>query len=176
MNIQVYTVHDAPAERFQEIGKLMVDVYSKIEGFPDKKEFPDYYTMLANIGDITKNKTIRLLIATSKTGDLGGAIVYFSDMAFYGSGGTAPKEKNAGGFRLLAVNTNARGQGIGKLLSQACIQIAQAEKQKQLIIHSTKTMQIAWSMYERLGFKRSKEFDFVKGKLHVYGFRLILKP
>ena len=169
-----YTIQDAPVERFQDIGKLMVDVYSQIEGFPNKKEFPDYYTMLANIGDITKNKTVRLLIATSKTGDLGGAVVYFSDMALYGSGGTATKEKNAAGFRLLAVNPNTRGKGIGKLLSKACIQIAQTEKQKQLIIHSTKTMQVAWNMYEKLGFKRSLDLDFVKGELAVYGFRLVL--
>ena len=35
-------------------------------------------------------------------------------------------------------------------------------------------MQIAWSMYENLGFKRSKDLDFTQGKLPVYGFRLPL--
>jgi len=37
-----------------------------------------------------------------------------------------------------------------------------------------KSMQIAWNMYESIGFKRSEDLDFMEGELHVYGFRLIL--
>jgi hypothetical protein len=35
-------------------------------------------------------------------------------------------------------------------------------------------MQIAWSLYERLGFERSKDLDFMQEKLPVFGFRLRL--
>ena len=75
---------------------------------------------------------------------------------------------------MLFILDKARGQGIGKLLSQACIDIAKAERQEQLLIHSTKAMQIAWSMYEKLGFQRSEDLDFKKGELPIYGFRLLL--
>jgi hypothetical protein len=43
-----------------------------------------------------------------------------------------------------------------------------------LIIHSTMAMQTAWKMYERLGFKRSEDLDFMQGELPVFGFRLLL--
>ncbi len=31
-------------------GELMVEVYSRLEGFPDPSEQPGYYKMLSNIG------------------------------------------------------------------------------------------------------------------------------
>jgi N-acetylglutamate synthase-like GNAT family acetyltransferase len=95
-------------------------------------------------------------------------------MQYYGSGGTATQEKNAAGFRLLAVDPKARGLGIGKLLTIACINKAKESGISQLIIHSTKAMQTAWKMYESIGFKRSEDLDFMQGELPVFGFRLAL--
>jgi GNAT superfamily N-acetyltransferase len=171
---QKYIVREATLNEFPEIGELMVNVYSQLEGFPTKDEQPKYYKMLANIGILTKNPKTKLLIAISSDGKIGGGVVYFGDMKYYGSGGTATREKNASGFRLLAVDPATRGLGIGKLLTYACIQLAKDEKQNQLIIHSTKAMQIAWKMYEKMGFKRSKDLDFMQEELPVFGFRLLL--
>ena len=153
MSKQVYIARNARPHEFEEIGKLMVRVYSQLKGFPNASEQPDYYKMLANIGELTKNPATELLVAVSAKGKIGGGVVYISDMAYYGSGGTATQEKNASGFRLLAVDPSVRGQGIGKLLSNECIKKAKLIKQNQVVIHSTKAMQIAWKMYEKLGFK-----------------------
>ena len=98
MNKQEYIVRDAVPAEFPDIGKLMVDVYSQLKGFPTKEEQPDYYKMLANIGELTKNPKTKLLIAVSSKGRIDGGVVYFGDMKYYGSGGTATKEKNAAGF------------------------------------------------------------------------------
>lgn len=152
----------------------MVNVYSQLEGFPKRDEQPAYYEMLAHIGEMTKKPRTELLVAVSPMGTIGGAVVYFGDMQQYGSGGTATKEKNASGFRLLAVESALRGQGIGKLLTNYCIQQARGHLNDQVIIHSTKAMQIAWKMYETLGFKRSDDLDFIQGELPVFGFRLFL--
>ena len=174
MNSQEYIVRDATPNEFTEIGELMVNVYSQLEGFPTKNEQPNYYKMLANIGSLTEKPKVKLLIAISSSGKIGGGVVYFGDMKYYGSGGTATREKNASGFRLLAVDPAERGKSLGKLLTKACIQIAKDEKQNQMIIHTTKAMQIAWEMYENMGFKRSKDLDFLQGELPVFGFRLLL--
>lgn len=84
----------------------------------------------------------------------------------------AAKEKNAAGFRLLSVDTTSRGLGIGKQLSLECIRRARESNLSQVVIHSTKAMQVAWKMYEKLGFVRSGDLDFKQGDLQVYGFRL----
>ena len=169
-----YIVREANSKEFHEIGRLMVKVYSQLEGFPKQNEQPDYYKMLANIGSFTEKPGASLLIAISPKKKICGGVVYFGDMKFYGSGGTASLEENASGFRLLAVDPTVQGKGIGKLLINACFQKARNENQKQMVIHSTQAMQVAWKMYEKLGFERSEDLDFMQGKLPVFGFRLVL--
>jgi len=174
MNKQGRTVRSAIPQEFLEIGKLMVEVYSQQEGFPNQADQPDYYKLLANVGELTRTPGTELLVAVSADGKIDGAVVYFSDMKNYGSGGTATSEQNSAGFRLLAVNPIARGQGIGKLLTNECINKARKSNLLQVIIHTTMSMQTAWKMYENMGFKRSEDLDFMQGELPVYGFRLAL--
>lgn len=174
MNTQEYTVRNARPEEFEMIGKLMVAVYSQLEGFPKKIEQPEYYSMLANVGALTNTAGTEILVATSPGGKIAGAVVYFSDMKNYGSGGTATTEQNACGFRLLTTDPLTRGKGIGKMLTNACISKARDSGASQVIIHTTIAMQVAWKMYEKIGFKRSEDLDFAQGTLPVFGFRLLL--
>lgn len=169
-----FKIRNARPGEFKALGKLMVNVYSQLDGFPKPADQPKYYELLANIGELTKNRGTELLVAVTDEGTIAGGVVYFGDMKYYGSGGTAPSEKNASGFRLLAISPQFRGHGIGKLLSIACIDKAKSQQYPKVIIHSTKAMKIAWNMYERLGFKRSKYLDFNQGELQVYGFELLL--
>ncbi len=169
-----YEIRNAKPEEFKAAGQLMIQVYSQLESFPKPSEQPMYYKMLENVGELTNKPTVELLIAISPEDKIDGAVVYFGDMQHYGSGGTATKEKNAAGFRLLAVNPDARGLGLGKLLTLKCIEKAKEMKLGQVVIHTTKAMQTAWSMYEKIGFKRSEDLDFMQGELPVYGFRLKL--
>ena len=175
MKKQEYKVRNAQPEEFTEIGNMMVEVYSQLEGFPKPSDQPNYYKMLANIGELTKNLGTELLVAVSSENEIVGGVVFFNDMKYYGSGGIATKEVNSAGFRLLAVSPSARGKGIGKLLTEECIRKAKEAKLRQVIIHSTKAMQIAWKMYENLSFKRSEDLDFMQGELPVFGFRLPLQ-
>lgn len=174
MNKQEYLVRNAKPNEFEEIGKLMVAVYSQLDGFPKPDEQPNYYKMLANVGELTSKPDTELLVAPSVDDRIRGAVVYFSDMKYYGSGGTATQERNSAGFRLLAVDPSKRGDGIGKLLVNECIQKARTKNLSQVIIHTTKAMQTAWKMYEKIGFMRSEDLDFMQGELGVFGFRLKL--
>lgn len=174
MTQPTYIVRNAKPIEFEAIGKLMVQVYSQLEGFPSAEEQPNYYNMLANIGDLTNQPTTELLVVVDSNNVIAGGVVYFSDMQYYGSGGTATKEQNTAGFRLLAVDPSIRGQGIGKLLVNECIRKAKEKKLSQVIIHTTMAMQTAWKMYENIGFRRSEDLDFMQETLPVFGFRLQL--
>ncbi|MBX7230415.1 MAG: GNAT family N-acetyltransferase [Burkholderiaceae bacterium] len=150
----------------------MVDVYSKLKGFPQSEQ-PRYYEMLANMGHFAEKKDVKVLVASIE-GELAGGVVYFGDMAEYGSGGSATNEKNTSGVRFLAVDESFRNTGVGKALTLFCIDLARNQKHSQLILHTTQAMQIAWNLYEKLGFKRSKDLDFLQEQLPVFGFRLHL--
>lgn len=171
-----YIVRNARDGEHKRIGELLVEVYSALNGFPKKEEQPQYYDMLRKVGELTNNKNIELLAAVSKQGQIAGAVVYFTDMKDYGSGGTATQEQNACGFRLLGVDAKFRGLGIGKLLTEYCIAKGKKSKSETMIIHTTNAMKLAWGMYERCGFKRAYDLDFMQDELAVFGFRLKLGP
>jgi len=153
----------------------MVDVYSDLEGFPGIDEQPGYYQMLANIGKLTESPDTKILIAMSPDDELLGGVMYFGDMKDYGSGGTATQVTNASGIRLLAVSPSARGKGIGKDLTIACIQLAKEKGHREVVLHTTDAMRVAWHMYEKMGFERSMDLDFSQQGLPVFGFRLNLQ-
>ena len=165
-------IRDIKAGELETLGSLMVDVYANLDRFPTPAEQPAYYEMLKNIGAFTEKPNTRVLVALSADSEIAGGIVYFSDLRQYGSGGSATKEINASGIRLLAVRSDFRGAG--KALTQACIDLARESGNQQILLHTTKAMQVAWGMYRRLGFVRSEDLDFVQGELPVYGFRLRL--
>jgi len=167
-------IRDLPADLAKPLGRLMVAVYSSLDGFPSPDEQPDYYRMLANIGDFTRQSETRILVALTPDHKLLGGVLYFGDMKDYGSGGTAPEVKNASGIRLLAVDAVARGMGVGKALTDACIRLAREKGHAQVVLHTTQAMQIAWRMYEKMGFNRSEDLDFLQQELPVFGFRLRL--
>ncbi|HMV27587.1 MAG TPA: GNAT family N-acetyltransferase, partial [bacterium] len=114
MSNQTIVIRDAMSSEFSLVGQLMVEVYAGLKGFPKPTEQPAYYKMLSAVGELTLKPDTALRVAVLNDGTIAGAVVYFGDMQYYGSGGTATQEKNSAGFRLLAVNPEFRGGGIGK--------------------------------------------------------------
>jgi ribosomal protein S18 acetylase RimI-like enzyme len=167
-------IREARPDEFDALGRLLVDVYARLEGFPRPEEQPRYYALLANIGDFTRKPQAQLLVALDAQDRLLGGVVYFGDMAHYGSGGTAGSLTHASGIRLLGVAPAARGHGVGRALTEACIQRARGRGHARVVLHTTRAMQVAWGMYERLGFERAPELDFMQGELPVFGFSLCL--
>lgn len=168
------TIRNAYPSEYEAVGQLLVDVYAQLDGFPKPNEQPNYYQMLAQVGNLTERPGTEIVVAVNDEDKLTGAVVYFDDMQYYGSGGTATKEINAAGFILLGVDATARGRGIGQALTQQCIDKARNHQRQQLIIHTTNAMQTAWRMYERMGFARSADLDFMQDTLAVFGFRMAL--
>ena len=44
-----------PSE-YQPLGQLMIEVYSKLDGFPSQQQLPGYYKMLAAVGSFNDKK------------------------------------------------------------------------------------------------------------------------
>jgi len=170
----MYEFREANTAEFESLGALMVKVYSQLEDFPSEKEQPSYYQRLRDVGAFTSCPKAKLFVAVSEKGIVDGGVVYFGDMKYYGAGGEATVNQDAAAFRLLAVNPKIRGKGLGRQLIECCIDQAKKDGHKSMVIHSTKTMMVAWKMYERMGFERFTEIDFIQEELAVYGFRLTL--
>ncbi len=171
---ETFAVREARPEEHAAVGRLLVDVYAALPGFPGPREQPAYYEMLAGVGTIAARPGVRLLVAATPGGGLAGAVLYFGDMAQYGSGGSATERTQAAGIRLLAVDPAQRGGGGGRRLTEACIDRARAEGRREVLLHTTRAMPTAWALYERIGFVREPGLDFEQQGLPVFGFRLPL--
>jgi ribosomal protein S18 acetylase RimI-like enzyme len=167
-------VRDGSPEELSQLGRLLVEAYAGLPGFPTPAEQPGYYEMLLNVGRFADKSGARVLVALSRANELVGGVVYFNDMTQYGADGTARLAQNTSGIRLLGVDPAFRGNGAGKTLTLACIDLARDGGHSQVILHTTKAMTFAWRLYERLGFARAEDLDFSQQGLLVYGFRLTL--
>lgn len=169
-------IRDCSTQEAEPLGRLLVDVYSRLDGFPSPEEQPEYYARLARVADWARRPAVRVLVAVDPGAGLLGGVVYFGDMAEYASGGPADGLPGAAGMRLLGVAPEARGRGVGKALTLACLDLARQSGQSEMVLHTTGAMQTAWAMYEALGFVRASALDFQQGRLPVFGFRLALAP
>ncbi|GAB6062544.1 GNAT family N-acetyltransferase [Deferrisoma palaeochoriense] len=172
--IEGFEIREVRPGEYEALGRLLVEVYAALPGFPRPEDQPEYYDKLRNVGRLNEEPDTSVLVAVAPDGRIAGGVVYFGDMARYGSGGTAPREKNASGIRLLGVDPAFRGRGIGRALTEACIARARGRGHGQVILHTTRAMEAAWRMYEGMGFRRSPDLDFLQKDLPVFGFRLRL--
>ena len=78
-------------------------------------------------------------------------------------------------IRMLAVDPAAQGQGVGRRLTEACIDRARADDATEIVLHSTPWMTVAHRLYETLGFERDPSNDFTPGPgVDLRAFRLKL--
>ncbi|MFZ5850118.1 MAG: GNAT family N-acetyltransferase [Actinomycetota bacterium] len=80
-------------------------------------------------------------------------------------------------FRMLAVDPDARGRGLGELLVRACVERATRAGDRWLVLSTHPRMAAAHRLYRRLGFTRLPERDWtpVPG-VDLLAYRLALGP
>jgi ribosomal protein S18 acetylase RimI-like enzyme len=67
-------------------------------------------------------------------------------------------------LRMVGVHPEFGGNGIGKQLTEMCIDFAKSSDEKVIALHTSEYMNAARHIYERLGFKQTKELAPRYGK------------
>jgi ribosomal protein S18 acetylase RimI-like enzyme len=73
-------------------------------------------------------------------------------------------EKEWSVIRFVTVNPAFGGQGIGKKLTELCIEQAKQNNEKKIALHTSEMMHSARHIYERYGFRILKEIEPRLGK------------
>lgn len=68
-------------------------------------------------------------------------------------------EKDWSYTRLVSVNPDFVGQGIGRKLTSICIEAAKQSGEKTIALHTSELMDNARHIYESFGFKILREID-----------------
>jgi GNAT superfamily N-acetyltransferase len=124
-------------------------------------------TTLASDGPVER------IVAAREAAIIGSVLLFPPATDAYGRAGLPAEDPEV---RLLAVLPNARGQNIGAALMHECARRARRAGAAGLGLHTTDIMRPAVRLYERLGYVRAPERDFVPAPgVLIKGYRLDLR-
>lgn len=148
------------------MGELLLAAYQEYSAGAPPELWAPYAQDIANVAGRAGDAQA---IVAEDAGVLLGSITLYLD-------GAAGQAWPAGwaGIRLLGVAPAARGQGIGRRLTEECILRARAAGRSHLGLHTTEMMAAARALYERMGFTRLPDFDHHYGPIHLLAYGLVL--
>jgi GNAT superfamily N-acetyltransferase len=149
--------------------------YSQYESYFPSENWTPY---LADILDLEGRADASELIVAELDGRVVGCVSYFPPGAKTSYPSDSLSEHwpvNWSAVRLLAVDPSSRRAGVGRRLTEACIERAREQRAPALGLHTTAPMSVARAMYERMGFERAPRYDFRPGpSILVEAYRLDL--
>ena len=148
MSVVVRTA--VPAE-YAAVGDLTARAYLDDGLVPDGS---DYDATLRRADDRAAHS--ELLVAVDAEGALLGTVSYVRAGSLYAE----VSRDGEAEFRMLAVDSSARGRGVGRLLALACIERARADGVGAVVISTATNMAPAHALYHSLGFVREPERDW----------------
>lgn len=173
-------IRDAREEELADAGRVMLAAYEQYRPGPDEPEnvrtaWERYFAEIEDVGSRWEKSS---LIVAEVDGRIAGTVTFYPPGVaeeYPGGGEASPREW--AGFRLLAVDPDVRGLGIGRMLSEECIRRAREAGAPVIGLHTTELMKVARAMYERMGFERAPEYDFYPipdDPFCVFGYKLSL--
>ena len=162
MKIRLAEPADYPA-----ITALTIDAYRAL----DRWVGDDYAEELADVAGRMASGGVVLVVEDETGGLLGAVTLTLDDGPLFewewGVDGDC-------GFRMLAVDPKAWGQGVGPALVRECLARARSAGRTRMVIGSTPWMTTAHRIYEGMGFRRQPQIDQQWGDIHGMAFALDL--
>ena len=163
-------IRDARAEERAAVARVTLQAYAE---FARVMEPAAWALLDAAVRAALASDAPAEWIVAERGGEIVGSVALYPPAmdAYGGMADHAPWPE----LRLLAVPPPARGMGIGRMLVDECVRRATRMGAAELGLHTSKSMQVAIGMYERMGFVRAPEYDFQPaGAELVKGYRLPL--
>jgi ribosomal protein S18 acetylase RimI-like enzyme len=125
-----------------------------------RHHYAPWKAFAAGIGAMSElARSGELMVAENSNGALLGGVGYF--------GPTASKpdffKPDWSIIRMLVVDPAARGRGVGRRLTEACLGCAARDGASVIALHTTPIMEVALAMYLRLGFVRESPGPTIYG-------------
>jgi GNAT superfamily N-acetyltransferase len=139
-------------DEYGALGELTVTAYHDVGEMPHQEAYD------ARLRDVAhRAETSCVAVAVSPGGRVLGGVTYVSGPEDPYSEDLATGDA---GIRMLAVDPAAQGQGVGRALTQWCLDRARETGRRRMVLHTSSMMPAAIRLYERMGFVRAPEIDF----------------
>ncbi len=151
-------VRTARPDEYEAARSLMVEAYSDYAAAVESVGTGVWDRYRSEIADLESRTAVADLLVAEDGGVPQGAVTYYPPGVETGYAESWPWEWAS--FRLLAVPHRSRGRGVGRLLTEACIERARTDNASVLALGTTVLMTLARQMYERMGFIPLAEHDY----------------
>jgi ribosomal protein S18 acetylase RimI-like enzyme len=148
------TIRPAREDELAAVGRLTYDAYLA-DGHLTGRETGGYAKKLADARP--RFTEAELLVAVDDGDTLLGTVA----IARPGSSWCEIGRDDELEFRMLAVAPAARGRGVGEALTRLVLDRAAEQGFRAVVLSSSESMTAAHRLYERLGFRRTPELDWV---------------
>ena len=142
-------VESARPEDFARIAELTVGVY--VQGGLASDAYTPQLADVAGRADRSE-----LLVVRDREGRVVGSVA----LVLSGDFGEVTSSEDEAAFRMLVVDPDARGRGVGELLVADCLDRARAAGKRRMVLSTDARMTTAHRLYQRLGFSRLPERDW----------------
>jgi ribosomal protein S18 acetylase RimI-like enzyme len=151
------------------LGDVVVAAYDLVGA--NELEDAEYVPVLRDVARRAREAVV-LAAVDDETGALLGCVTYCPDPS---NPWAEHLREGEASIRMLAVDPAAQGRGVGTALIVACLDRARAEGRTGIFLHSLTIMTTAQRIYERLGFRRAPDRDWVFPDFTLLGFELDLR-
>jgi GNAT superfamily N-acetyltransferase len=167
-----FLIRPVRPDEYEALGELTVAAYHSVPDIMGHQEAYD-----RQLRDVARRaETSCVLVAVGPEGELLGGVTYVRGPDDPYSEELAEGEA---GMRMLAVDPMRHGRGVGRALTQACLDRAREAGRRRLVLHTGAWMPAAIRLYDSMRFVRRPEIDFapVPGiDLIAYSFDLNARP
>ncbi|MCJ8298898.1 MAG: GNAT family N-acetyltransferase [Pseudomonadales bacterium] len=161
MEYHIRTYLETDKEQLNQLAVFAFEQYSHLYS-----DWPEFSRKVARMSALAKNSEI--LIASQGSTIL-GAVAY-----------NGPYKAKAEFFkpewaviRMLVVNPEYRGSGIGRRLTEECLAHARRDDVQVIALHTSTMMEVALAMYQAMGFEYYAQApDIHRVKYAIYTHRL----
>jgi ribosomal protein S18 acetylase RimI-like enzyme/ubiquinone/menaquinone biosynthesis C-methylase UbiE len=157
------TIRDYREADAADVNRLAVAAFEQF-----RPHYVDWNAMAAGVGRMSALAASGEILIAEDRGAIAGAVAYIP-----------PHRPKAEYFdaawpiiRMLVVDPAARGRGIGRALTDACIARARRDGAAAIALHTSAIMTVALAMYRRLGFEPVREAP----PIHGVPYAVYVKP
>ncbi|MDQ6419306.1 GNAT family N-acetyltransferase [Paenibacillus sp. LHD-117] len=162
-------IRNVSADDRQALEDVLLDAYGEYEQKLSEQKWSEYKASILHA--IEEAPTSARLVAELDGEVVGSVFLFDSAEKAYGHPELGIETPI---LRLLAVSRKARGAGVATELIRASAVHAKEQGAATLHLHTSDLMDAAIRLYERLGFERAYDKEFMNGDILVKSYRLHL--
>lgn len=149
----MFLIRDYQPQDAEQVNRIAVRAFQQFE-----ENYSGWDDFIQGVGQMSTLSTTGEIIVAENEGIAVGAVCYIGPhikKSYF------PTESPC--IRMLVVAPDARGLGIGRALTQECINRAKRDQAPHIGLHTSPVMNVALPLYLRMGFEKAADIEPIRG-------------